>query len=66
MSWRRYQDESYLDALVRMFEQALKISVQLSASDRNALIARPDRVRVISHNFGYGVGTIWTPCFRNT
>ena len=28
----------------------------LSASDRNALIARLDRVRVISHNFGYGVG----------
>jgi len=50
-----YQDESYLDALVRMFEQALKISAQLSASDRNALIARLDRVRVISHNFGYGV-----------
>jgi hypothetical protein len=51
-----YQDESYLDALVRMFEQALKISAQLSASDRNALIARLDRVRVISHNVGYGVG----------
>ena len=51
-----YQDESYLDALVRMFEHALKISAQLSASDRNALIARLDRVRVISHNFGYGVG----------
>jgi len=51
-----YQDESYIDALVRMFEQALKISAQLSASDRNALIARLDRVRVISHNFGYGVG----------
>ena len=51
-----YQDESYLDALVRMFEQALKISAQLSASDHNALIARLDRVRVISHNFGYGVG----------
>lgn len=51
-----YQDESYLDALVRMFEQALKISAPLSASDRNALIARLDRVRVISHNFGYAVG----------
>lgn len=50
------QDESYLDALVRMFEQALKISAQLHASDRNGLIARLDRVRVISHHFGYGVG----------
>ena len=51
-----YQDEGYLDALVRMFEQSLKVSVQLSASDCNALIARLNRVRVISHNFGYGVG----------
>ena len=51
-----YQDEAYFDALVRMFEQALRTIVQLSASDRNPLIARLDRVRVISHNFGYGVG----------
>ena len=46
-----YQDEAYFNALVRMFEQAL-----LSANDRNPLIARLDRVRVISHNFGFGVG----------
>jgi hypothetical protein len=51
-----YQDEAYFNALVRMFEQALKTIAQLSASDRNALVARLDRVRVISHNFGYGVG----------
>lgn len=51
-----YQDEAYFNALVRMFEQALKTTAQLSASDRNPLIARLDRVRVISHNFGYGVG----------
>src|SRR5216683_845866 len=51
-----YQDESYLDARVRMFEQALKLIAQLSASDRDPLIARLDRVRIISHNFGYGVG----------
>ena len=50
------QDEVYFDALVRMFEHALKVIVQLPAPDRNALIARLDRVRVISHNFGYGVG----------
>ena len=50
------QDEGYFDALVRMFEQALKVIGQLPAPDRNALIARLDRVRVISHNFGYGVG----------
>jgi hypothetical protein len=51
-----YQDDGYFDALVRMFEQALKAIAQLSTSDRNALIARLDKVRVISHNFGYGVG----------
>jgi hypothetical protein len=51
-----YQDEAYFDAMVRMFEQALRTIAQLSASDRNPLIARLDRVRVISHNFGYGVG----------
>jgi hypothetical protein len=51
-----YQDEGYFDALVHMFEQALKATRQLSAGDRNALIARLDRVRIISHNLGYGVG----------
>ena len=51
-----YQDDSYFDALVRMFEQALKSIAQLSPSDRNPLIARLDKVRTISHNFGYGVG----------
>ncbi len=51
-----YQDEGYFDALVRMFEQALKTIAQLSVNDRNALIARLDRVRLISHNFGYGIG----------
>jgi hypothetical protein len=51
-----YQDDGYFDALVRMFDQALKVGAQLSASERNALVARLDRVRNISHNFGYGVG----------
>ena len=51
-----YQDDSYFDALVRMFEQALKIIAQLPASDRDPLVARLDKVRTLSHNFGYGVG----------
>lgn len=33
-----------------------QIIAQLSASDRNLLIARLDKVRTINHNFGYGVG----------
>ena len=51
-----YQDESYLNALVRMFEQALLIATTLPASGRDALVARLDRVRTISHKCGYGVG----------
>src|SRR3954453_4775211 len=51
-----YQDESYFNALVRMFEQALKIIAQLSASDRDPLSARLNKVIAISHHFGYGVG----------
>ena len=51
-----YQDDSYFDALVRMFEEALKVIAQLSGSIRSALIARLDKVRAVSHNFGYGVG----------
>ena len=50
------QDEGYFDALVRMFEQALKCVNTLPASGRDSLIARLDRVREISHAFGYGVG----------
>lgn len=51
-----YQDEGYFDTLVHMFEQALKAIQQIPAGDRDALIARLDRVRTIGHNFGYGVG----------
>jgi hypothetical protein len=51
-----YQDESYLNALVRMFEQALIIAITLPASGRVALVARLDRVHSIGHECGYGVG----------
>lgn len=50
------QDEGYFDALVRMFDQALNAAVALPVEHRDALLARLDRVRRISHNFGYGVG----------
>jgi hypothetical protein len=48
-------DEAYYDALVRMFEQAVKAAEPLHASDRDVMKQRLDRVRVISGNFGYGV-----------
>ena len=60
-----YQDEGYFNALVNMFEQAIKIARQLSASDRDALIVRLDRVRTISHNLGYGVGDDMDSLFAN-
>src|SRR5260370_20258917 len=51
-----YQDESYFDALVRMFEQAVVTANTLPTDTRDALIARLDKVRSMSHKCGYGVG----------
>jgi hypothetical protein len=50
------QDEGYYGALIRMFEQAIKLAVTLPAGSRDACVARLDRVRLVSHNFGYGIG----------
>jgi hypothetical protein len=50
------EDESFFDALIRMFEQALVVAAQLPAADRDPLMLRLDQVRTISHNLGYGVG----------
>lgn len=50
------QDAGYFDALVRMFEQALKGSATLPARQRDTMLNRLDAVRRSSHNFGYGVG----------
>lgn len=50
------QDEGYFDALVRMFEQALKTIASLDDAQRQPLWDRLDAVRSICHNFGYGVG----------
>jgi hypothetical protein len=51
-----YQDEGFFDALVRMFEQALKSANTLPADGQLGHVARLDHVREISHQFGYGVG----------
>ncbi len=51
-----YEDESYLTALVRMFEQALSVAHSLPADSRETLIARLDRVCSIGRTVGYGVG----------
>ena len=49
-------DEVYLSALVRMFEQALRAVATLPESQRPALWTRLEMVRDRSHNIGYGVG----------
>jgi hypothetical protein len=48
--------EGYFNALVRMFEQALKAANGLSPERRDDFLTRLDSVRLISHKIGYGVG----------
>ncbi|TDR41949.1 hypothetical protein DFR29_1093 [Tahibacter aquaticus] len=50
-------DESYYDALVRMFEQALKTIAALPEQQRPALWTRLDQVRRLGHQVGYGIST---------
>ena len=51
-----YEDESYFDALVRTFNQAVATANRLLASSRDALFVRLDPVHGISHKLGNGVG----------
>lgn len=50
------QDESYFDALIRMFEQALKMTGGLPEAQHESLFERLATVRDICDSFGYGVG----------
>lgn len=49
-------DEKYLAALVRMFEQALTATKALPVDSQDALVARMARVCSLSQKIGYGVG----------
>ena len=50
-------DEGFYDALVRMFEQALKYVLALpSSAQRAAFLVRLDRVRLLGQSVGWGVG----------
>ena len=49
-------DESHFEALVRMFEQALKTIAALPEANRPAWWERLDAVRQRSHNIGYALG----------
>jgi len=50
-----HDDAGYFDALVRMFEQALKTVNTLPAGVQGNLITRLERVWNVSRGFGYGV-----------
>ncbi len=49
-------DEAFYDALVRMFEQALKYVLALPTAQRADFLTRLDRVRQLGQNVGWGVG----------
>ena len=54
-----HQDAAFCDALLRMFEQALRTTTGLAANSgtiRNRLLGTLDHVRSIGHVVGYGVG----------
>jgi len=51
-----YQDGSLLQRTAQHVRTGPKDHTGLSVNDRKSLIARLDRVRVISHNLGHGVG----------
>jgi hypothetical protein len=49
-------DETYLTALVGMFEQAIATAITLPADSQDALLTRLDQVRITGHELAYGVG----------
>jgi hypothetical protein len=51
-----HEDTAYFDALVRMFEQALEATANLTGNVQNGFLARLDRVRSIGRQLGNGVG----------
>ena len=59
--------EGFFDALVRMFEQALKLASALSVDRRDDLVARLDRVRAISAmSLAMALEMTWIFSFRSS
>ena len=50
-----FEDDTFFAALVRMYEQALKLSVGLTRDERDRFLARLDAVCRVCNSFGYGV-----------
>ena len=51
-----YRDKAYLDALVRMFEHALKTAANLTGNVQRSFLSRLNRVRNIGRQLGDGIG----------
>ncbi len=49
-------DEGFYDALVRMFDQALKYVLALPTAQQAAFLTRLDQVRQLGQDVGWGVG----------
>jgi len=49
-------DEGYFNALVRMFEDALKATSNVETGLQQSFVERLERVRQEGHNYGYYVG----------
>jgi hypothetical protein len=50
------EGDAWFDALLGMFEQALKVIDALPEAGRPQFLVRLEAVRRTSHNLGYGVG----------
>lgn len=49
-------DDGFYDALVRMFEQALKYVLALPAAQQTSFLTRLDRARQLGQDVGWSVG----------
>lgn len=57
-------DEGYYSALVRMFEQALKVVVNLPEPERESFLDRLDDVRTMGRKVGWDVGDEFNALWR--
>ena len=59
-------DAGYYSALVRMFEQALKVVVGLPEPQRQTFLDRLDEVRAMGQKVGWGVGEDFDALWRTS
>ena len=59
------QDKGYFDALVRMFEQALKVVMTLPETQRASFLERLEDIREEGQNMGWGVGSDFNAIWKS-